>query len=55
MISSAREVFDVEAMIAGHVYKAPWDLDMLVDLLAQYAWLYRSAAERNECVFVVRD
>ncbi|MCZ7456236.1 DUF1877 family protein [Streptomyces sp. WMMC940] len=55
MFDSARDVFDTEAMTAAGVYKSPWDRDQILDLLPQYARLYRLAAELNECVLVVHD
>lgn len=55
MVDDARNVFDPEAMAAAGVYKAPWDRDHLMDLLARYARLYRRAAELDECVLVVHD
>ncbi|MFC9434518.1 hypothetical protein [Nocardia sp. NPDC057030] len=47
--------FDVDAMEASGVYKCPWDLDYLLDLLAQYARLYRLAADLDECILVALD
>ncbi|MFJ4654672.1 DUF1877 family protein [Nocardia sp. NPDC088792] len=51
----APQLFDPDAMEAAGVYKAPWDLDYLIDLLAEYARLYRAAADLDECVLVKHD
>ncbi|MGW4720458.1 DUF1877 family protein [Nocardia sp. NPDC004260] len=48
----APRLFDADAMEAAGVYKAPWDLDCLIELLAEYATLYQAAADLDECVLV---
>ncbi|MGW4245798.1 DUF1877 family protein [Nocardia sp. NPDC004722] len=54
-LKTASQLFDPEAMEAAGVYKSPWDLDHLLDLLTRYAQLYRTAADLNECVLVKLD
>lgn len=54
-LDSAARLFDAEAMVASGVYKGPWDRNDLLDLLAQYAKLYRLVADLDECVLVTLD
>lgn len=54
-LEHASRLFDAEAMQAAGVYKSPWDRDHLLDLLVQYAELYRLAADLDECVLVKLD
>ncbi|MGW2660490.1 DUF1877 family protein [Nocardia tengchongensis] len=54
-LESAAQLFDAEAMEASGVYKGPRTRDYLLDLLAQYAQLYRLAADLDECVLVKLD
>ncbi|MEC3917699.1 DUF1877 family protein [Nocardia sp. CDC160] len=54
-LGSAAQLFDAEAMEASGVYKGPWELDYLLELLTQYAQLYRLAADLDECVLVKLD
>ncbi|MEV6562877.1 DUF1877 family protein [Nocardia sp. NPDC051756] len=58
-VASNREIaarqLDTEAMEAAGVYKGPRDRDYLLDLLGQYADLYRTAADLDECVLVKLD
>jgi hypothetical protein len=55
MVPHAGDLVDAAAMEAAGVYKGPRDRDYLVDLLRQYAQLYRVAADLDECVLVVLD
>ncbi|MFD6162287.1 DUF1877 family protein [Nocardia sp. NPDC060256] len=54
-VDSAARLFDADAMVAAGVYKSPQDREYLLDLLAQYAKLYRLAADLDECVLVTLD
>ncbi|MFI1919638.1 hypothetical protein [Nocardia sp. NPDC020380] len=54
-VEDASRLFDAEAMEASGVYKGPRDRDYLLDLLGQYATLYRLAADLDECVLVMLD
>ncbi|MFD6450324.1 DUF1877 family protein [Nocardia sp. NPDC055165] len=54
-LATASHLFDAEAMEASGVYKGPWDRDYHLDQLAQYAELYRLAADLDECVLVTLD
>jgi hypothetical protein len=53
----ARADFDVPAMIASAVYKAPGegDREATLELLGAYARLYRATAENGDCVLVSFD
>lgn len=53
--ADAPALFDVLAMEAAQVYKLPRDRDYVVNLLDDYARLYRQAAEMDEWVLVTRD
>ncbi|MEV4206526.1 DUF1877 family protein [Nocardia salmonicida] len=54
-LETAPRLLDAEAMEASGVYKGPWDRDHLLDRLAQYAELYRLAADLDECILVTLD
>ncbi|MFC8381770.1 DUF1877 family protein [Nocardia sp. NPDC057272] len=54
-LETASHLFDAVAMEVSGVYKGPWDRDYLLDQLAQYAELYRLAADLDECVLVTLD
>ncbi|MEV0549110.1 DUF1877 family protein [Nocardia salmonicida] len=54
-LETAPRLLDAEAMEASGVYKGPWDRDYLLDRLAQYAELYRLAADLDECILVTLD
>ncbi|MEV6769206.1 hypothetical protein AB0N05_11325 [Nocardia sp. NPDC051030] len=55
MLAGAPALFDVQAMEAAQVYKLPHDRDDVLNLLDDYARLYRQAAEMDEWVLVTRD
>ncbi|MFJ4654583.1 hypothetical protein ACIP5Y_25205 [Nocardia sp. NPDC088792] len=55
MLADAPALFDVQAMEAAQVYKLPHNRDHVVNLLNDYARLYRQAAEMDEWVLVTRD
>ncbi|MFI6996455.1 DUF1877 family protein [Nocardia sp. NPDC050175] len=54
-VDSAAHLFDADAMVASGVYKGAQKREYLLDLLAEYAKLYRLAADLDECVLVTLD